>query len=83
MTKTYKPLLSSPLKVIITLLVAYYLFGTDYINQRRENTDLTSQITEATQALAQIPESPQNLEQRLEAAQVRLDAEQSNQTWND
>lgn len=63
--------------LIITLLVAYYLFGTDYMNQRRENAALTSQITEATEALAQMPEPPQNLEQRLEAAQVRLDAEQS------
>lgn len=63
--------------LIITLLVVYYIFGMDYINQRRENAALTSQIAEATQALAQIPESPQNLEQRLEAAQARLDAEQS------
>jgi len=63
--------------LIITLLVVYYLFGTDYINQRRENAALNSQIAEATQALAQMPEPPQNLEQRLEAAQVRLDAEQS------
>jgi hypothetical protein len=63
--------------LIITLLVAYYLFGTDYINKRRENVALTSQITEVTQILAQMPEPPQNLEQRLEAAQVRLDAEQS------
>ena len=63
--------------LIITLLVVYYIFGMDYINQRRENAVLTSQIAEATQALAQIPESPQNLEQRLEAAQARLDAEQS------
>ncbi len=63
--------------LIIALLVVYYLFGTDYMNQRRENAALTSQITEATQALAQIPEPPQNLEQRLEAAQARLAAEQS------
>lgn len=63
--------------LIITLLVVYYLFGTDYINQRRENAALTSQITEATEALAQMPEPPRNLEQRLEAAQARLDAEQS------
>jgi hypothetical protein len=63
--------------LIITLLVAYYLFGTDYINKLRENVALTSQITEVTQILAQMPEPPQNLEQRLEAAQVRLDAEQS------
>ena len=63
--------------LIIALLVVYYLFGTDYINQRRENAALTSQITEATEALAQIPEPPQNLEQRLEAAQARLAAEQS------
>lgn len=63
--------------LIITLSVVYYLFGMDYINQRRENAALTSQITEATEALAQMPEPPQNLEQRLEAAQASLDAEQS------
>jgi len=63
--------------LIITLLVVYYFFGTGYINQRRENAALTSQIAGVTQTLAQVPELPQNLEQRLEAAQARLDAEQS------
>ena len=63
--------------LIITLLVVYYIIGTDYINQLRENATLTSKITVTTEALAQVPELPQNLEQRLEAAQARLDDEQN------
>ena len=66
--------------LIITLLVVYYIFGMDYINQRRERETLAFQITTVTQALAQISDPPQNLdnlEQWLEAAQERLAAEQS------
>lgn len=66
--------------LIITLLVVYYIFGMDYINQRREREALALQITTVTQALAQISDSPHNLEdleQWLEAAQARLAAEQS------
>lgn len=66
--------------LIISLLVVYYIFGMDYINQRREREALALQITTVTQALAQISDSPQdleNLERRLEVAQERLAAEQS------
>ncbi len=66
--------------LIITLLVVYYIFGMDYINQRQEREALALQITTVTQALAQISDPPQNLEnleQWLEAAQARLAAEQS------
>lgn len=63
--------------LIIILSVFYYLFGMDYMNQRKEQEVLTSQITEVTQTLGEIPEPPQNLEQRLEAAQASLAIEQS------
>jgi len=63
--------------LIIILSVLYYLFGTDYMNQRREQKALASQIAEVTQMLGEIPEPPQDLEQRLEIAQASLAAEQS------
>ena len=63
--------------LIIILSVVYYLFGTDYMNQRQEQEVLTTQIAEVTQTLGEIPEPPQNLEQRLEAAQASLAVEQS------
>ena len=63
--------------LIIVLSVFYYLFGTDYMNQRKEQEVLTSQMAEVTQTLSEMPEPPQNLEQRLEAAQASLAVEQS------
>ena len=63
--------------LIIALLVVYYVFGMDYINQRQEREALAFQIATVTQALAQISDPPQNLEQRLEVARERLTAEQS------
>ncbi len=63
--------------LIIILSVLYYLFGTDYMNQRKEQKVLASQLTEVTQMLGEIPEPPQDLEQRLEVAQASLAAEQS------
>lgn len=62
--------------LIIILSVVYYLFGMDYLNQRKEQKALTSQIAEVTQTLGDIPEPPQNLEQQLEAAEASLVAEQ-------
>jgi len=62
--------------LIIMLSVVYYLFGNDYLNQRREQKVLAPQIAEVTQTLSQIPEPPQGLEQRLEVAQASLAAEQ-------
>ena len=62
--------------LIITLLVVYYLFGMDYMKQRKENEALASQITDAKQALAQIPEPPEDLEQRLAIVQASLTATQ-------
>lgn len=63
--------------LIISLLVVYYIFGMDYLNQRQEHETLAFQIATVTQALAQVSDPPQNLEQRLEAAQESLAAEQS------
>jgi len=71
--------------LIIVLLVVYYLFGMDYMKQRKEHEALTSQITDVALALKQIPELPQDLEhdlergleQQLAAAKARLVTEQS------
>ena len=63
--------------LIIVLLVVYYLFGTDYIKQSKEQEMLTPQITEVIEALKEMPEPPQDLEQRLATAQASLAAEQS------
>ena len=63
--------------LIIILSMVYYLFGIDYMNQRKEQKSLTSQLAEVTQTLGEVPEPPQNLEQRLEATQASLAVEQS------
>jgi hypothetical protein len=63
--------------LIIILSVVYYLFGMDYLNQRKEQKALTPQIAEVTQTLGDMPEPSQNLEQQLEAAEASLVAEQS------
>jgi len=62
--------------LIIILSVVYYLFGIDYLNQRKEQKALASQLAEVTQTLGDVPEPPQNLEQQLEAAKASLAAEQ-------
>jgi len=64
--------------LIIVLLVAYYLLGTGYAEQRREQVMLASRIADARQLLTQIPEPPEDLEQRLAAAETgRREAEDS------
>ena len=63
--------------LIIILLAVYYLFGTDYMKQRKQHEALTSQITDVSQTLAQIPKPPQDLEKRLAAAQASLDTAKS------
>ena len=60
--------------LVAALLAVYYLIGTDYLKQRRQNQSLASQISEATQALALVALPPSDLEQRLAAAQDGLDA---------
>jgi hypothetical protein len=54
---------------VVVLLVVYYLMGTAYLKQHRENKTLASQIQEMTLMLAQVPVSPADLEQRLKAAE--------------
>ena len=63
--------------LVAALLVAYYLIGSDYLKQRRQNASLTSQIIGTTQALALIPSPPADLAQRLAAAQDSLQAAES------
>jgi type II secretory pathway pseudopilin PulG len=63
--------------LVAALLAVYYLIGTDYLKQRRQNQALASQISEATQALTQIAPPPADLEQRLAAAQDDLEAAQN------
>ena len=57
----------------VALLAVYYILGSDYLKQGRENEALASQITEATHILAQIPPPPADLEQRLIAARTGLE----------
>ncbi len=56
--------------LIIVLLMAYYLLGTGYVEQRQEQVMLASRITNARQLLEQIPQPPEDLEQRLAAAKT-------------
>ena len=63
--------------LIIILLVVYYIFGMDYMKQRKENAVLASRLIDITQALVQMPESPQDLEQRLADAEAGLVTRQS------
>lgn len=58
--------------LIIALLAVYYLVGTDYLKQQRDNESLASRITESTQALALMP-PPADLETRLDEARNGLE----------
>lgn len=64
--KTRKLLIAA---LVLVLLAVYYIIGTGYMKQRRDNQALASRTEEATQLLAQIPPSPTDLEARLSAAQ--------------
>ena len=57
----------------VVLLAAYYLLGTDFLEQRQEREALTSQIAEANRLKAEIAIPPADLEQRLAAARDNLD----------
>ena len=63
--------------LVIILLVVYYLFGMDYMKQRKENMVIASQIADTRQVLAQMPGNADDLEQRLAAARSSLSATQS------
>jgi Tfp pilus assembly protein PilO len=58
--------------LIIAILVAYYIIGTGYMNQRNEKETLTAQISEANAALALIPVPPADLDEQLADAEDRL-----------
>ena len=59
--------------LVIALLAVYYVIGTDYLQQRRDNESLASRIIESTQALALIPVPPADLETRLADARTGLE----------
>jgi hypothetical protein len=59
--------------LVIALLAVYYLLGTDYLKQQRNNASLASQITVEKDILAQIPPLPDDLETRLNEAQTGLE----------
>lgn len=55
--------------LVLALLAVYYIMGTGYLKQHRDNQALVARIEEVRQLLAQIPPAPADLEQRLSAAQ--------------
>jgi hypothetical protein len=55
--------------LVLALLAAYYVLGTSYLKQHRENQDLARRIDEVAHLLAQVPPAPADLEQRLDEAQ--------------
>ncbi len=62
--------------LILTLLVVYYLLGTDYLKQGKQKQDLEAQISEASAVLALIPVPPADLDKQLADAQDSLWAAQ-------
>jgi cbb3-type cytochrome oxidase subunit 3 len=62
--------------LIVALLVVYYLFGTQYLNQRQQQAALTLDINDVARALSQMPEPPPDLNRRLATARTALAEEQ-------
>ena len=60
--------------VIFTVLAAYYILGTDYLKEKRQNTALAADIEDTTLLLMEIPPLPAELKERLEAVQNELDS---------
>ena len=58
--------------LVIAVLVAYYVIGTGYMNQRNQKETLTAQISQANAALALIPLPPADLDEQLADAEDRL-----------
>ena len=58
--------------LILALLAVYYLFGTDYMNQRNDKETLESQIAEENATLVSIPLSPADLDEQLASAEDSL-----------
>ena len=59
---------------IIALLAVYYLLGTDYLKQQRDNEALASQIIVEQDILAQIPQPSTDLEMQLSEVEAELSA---------
>jgi Tfp pilus assembly protein PilO len=69
MMKTRKVLI---ITLIIAILVAYYIIGTGYMNQRNQKGTLAAEIAEANTALALIPVPPADLDEQLADAEDKL-----------
>lgn len=54
----------------IALLAVYYVLGTDFLKQRRQNTALSSQKAEMAAVLAMLPDTSADLEQQLADARA-------------
>jgi hypothetical protein len=63
--------------LVVVLIVVYYIVGTDYLSQRRENRDLVLQVADTSNLLAQTVPSGEDLESRMAAAQAAMDAARS------
>ena len=58
--------------LVIALLAVYYLLGTDYLKQQRDNEALASQIIVEQDILAQIPQPSTDLEMQLSEVEAEL-----------
>lgn len=63
--------------LVVTLLVVYYLLGTAYLKEKREQENLVAQIAAASRTLADIPPAPTDLGKKLSAARESLEAAES------
>jgi len=67
--KTRKVLIAT---LIISVLAAYCIIGTGYMNQRSQKETLNADISEANATLASIPIIPTDLDEQLADAEDRL-----------
>lgn len=67
--KTRKALI---IALIIAVLVAYYIIGTGYMNERNQKETLAAKIAQANASLALIPVPPADLDEQLADAEDRL-----------
>jgi hypothetical protein len=63
--------------LIAGLLTVYYFFGTDYLEERRENSATVPQIAAAKTQLAQIPAPPTDTAERQGAASANFTKEKN------
>jgi Tfp pilus assembly protein PilO len=60
--------------LVIAMVAAYAVIGSDYLKQRRQNKALAAEISAAALSLSQIPPTTEDLTLKLEAAQAELQA---------